>query len=140
VKNPFRPKTDASPHPKNDAGSGDLKDYKYDFIPNSARVVIQLAESDPHQDLLAQLGEGEVQVFVGRRTIEEERTDAPIAVRLFVDSRMTGVVGMVPRGLEPAVIEAVNRLESAGKSTRLPGVIVSTRNGLRVTILMGTLR
>jgi hypothetical protein len=141
VRNPFSRRADASPYPKNDSGSGQLRDYGFDLIPTNKRVYIQLADSDPHQDALEPLKDADaVQAFVSRRTPEEERTDAPLAVRFFVDSRMTGVVGMVPPGLEPVVFEAMTRLENAGQSTRIPAEIVTTKNGLRVNLKMGQTR
>ena len=141
MRNIFRPSQASNVHPKNDSGSGDWKDYAFDLIPTNRNITIQLAESNEHQDELAALLDvEELQAFVARRTIEEERTDAPLPIRFFVDSRMTGVVGLVPRGLEPVVFEAVSRLEAAGRSTRIPAKVVKTRNGLRVTLLMGKTR
>jgi hypothetical protein len=141
VRNPFSRKSDASPYPKNDSGSGQLKDYGFDLIPTNKRVAVQLADSDPHQDELAALvGADELQAFVSRRTAEEERTDAPLPVRFFVDSRMTAVVGFVPPGLEPVIFEAMTRLENAGKSTRIPAEVVSTKNGYRVNLKLGLTR
>ena len=141
MRNIFRPGSASSVHPKNDSGSGDWKDYGYDLIPTNRNTTIQLAESNDHQDELAALLDvEELQAFVARRTIEEERVDAPLPIRFFVDSRMTGVVGLVPRGLEPVVFEAVSRLEAAGRSTRIPATVVKTRHGLRVNLLMGKTR
>jgi hypothetical protein len=141
VRNPFAKKPDASAYPKTDAGSGQLKDYGYDLVPLKKSTVIQLAGSDKHQGILGGLVDVEgVQAFVAPRTAEEERTDAPVPVRFFVQSRMTSVVGMVPRGLEPAVLEALVRLEKAGKSTRIPAAVVTTKNGFRVNLLMGETR
>jgi len=141
VRNIFRSANAGSVHPKNDAGSGEWKDYGYDLVPTNRNTVIQLAESNEHQDELEPLlGVDEVQAFVARRTIEEERTDAPLPVRFFVDSRMTGIVGLVPRGLEPVVFEAMTRLESAGRSNRIPATVVKTRHGIRVNLLMGKTR
>jgi hypothetical protein len=141
VRNPFSRRADASPYPKNDSGSGQLRDYGFDLIPTNKRVVIQLADSDPHQDDLAPLeGVDPIQAFVSRRTPEEERTDAPLPVRFFVDSRMTSVVGFVPPGLEPVVFEAMTRLENAGQSTRIPAEVVATKHGLRVNLKIGLTR
>jgi hypothetical protein len=141
VRNIFAKQSDASAYPKTDAGSGQLKDYGYDLVPLKKGTVIQLAGSADHQDVLGPLVNAEsVQAFIAPRTAEEERTDAPIPVRFFVDSRMTSIVGMVPRGLEPAVLETLVRLERAGKSTRIPAAVVSTKNGLRVNLLIGATR
>jgi hypothetical protein len=141
VRNIFSSKPETGGASKFDAGSGDWKHYRYDLLPRNRHVVIQLAESDPHQDELTRWAEyDELQAFIAPRTAEDERTDAPIAVRFFVDSRMTPIVGMVPRGLEPVVLEAVSRLEKAGRSTRIPANVVSTRHGLRVNLLMGETR
>jgi hypothetical protein len=61
-------------------------------------------------------------------------------VRFFTGRRMSGIVGWVPRGLEPAVVEALVRLEASGRPTRLPVQIVKTRGVLRVEVLMGQTR
>jgi hypothetical protein len=141
VRNPFSRQPETSPYPKNDSGSGQLRDYGFDLIPTNKRVAIQLAGSDPHQDELGALvGVDPLVAFVSRRTPEEERTDAPLPVRFFVDSRMTGIVGFVPPGLEPVVFEAMTRLENAGHSTRLPAEVVSTKNGYRVNLRIGLTR
>jgi hypothetical protein len=141
VRNIFRRTGPSSVHPKNDSGTGDWNQYAFDLLPTNRNVTMQLAESSDHQDELAALVDTEeLQAFVPTRTQDEERTDAPVAVRFFVESRMTGVVGLVPRGLEPIVFEAVARLESAGRSTRIPAKIVKTRHGLRVALLMGQTR
>jgi hypothetical protein len=136
---PRNPANDAA-FPKNDRGSGSLNDYKFDLIPRNSRTRIQLAGSDPFQDeLRAALDENgtEVHTAGGQRSIEEERTDAPMELRLFLGRRVSGVVGIVPRGLEPAVVEALGRLERANKPLRIPAEIVTTRRGLRVELLMG---
>ena len=139
---PRNPANDAA-FPKNDRGSGALNDYKFDFIPRSSKTRIQLAGSDPFQDeLRTALDENGADVHTagGQRTIEEERTDAPMELRLFLGRRVSGVVGTVPRGLEPAVVEALSRLERANKPLRIPAEIVMTRHGLRVELLMGGTR
>jgi hypothetical protein len=126
--------------PKSDAGTGKLNDYRYDLVPKNRRVTMVLAGSDPAQEELERLATStELQAFISKRTTEEERTDAPVAVRFFVDSRMTGIVGYVPRGLESPVFEALTRLERDGK-TRIPANITKTRKGLRVALLMGLTR
>ncbi len=129
--------------PKNDRGTGSLNDYKFDFIPRSAKLRMQLAGSDPYQDELRTVLEengSEVHTAGGQRTIEEERTDAPMELRLFTGRRVSGVVGTVPRGLEPAIVEAISRLERANKPLRIPAEIVTTRHGLRVELLIGQTR
>lgn len=134
MRNPFR-------RTAVDAGSGSFNDYKYNLMPNNTRVTMQLAGSDPHQDELARLQVAqELQAFIPKRTIEEERTDTPLPVRFLVDGRMSGVVGYAPRGLEPVVFEAIARMEQAGRSPRIPAEIVTTRAGLRVNLLMGETR
>jgi hypothetical protein len=124
----------------NDDGKGKLGQYRYDLIPANARVTMTLAGSNPFQDELAKFAtSGELQAFVATRTVEEERTDAPVAVRVFADSRMSGIVGYVPRGLEAVVFEALARLEKIGKN-RIPGTVERTRAGLRFVLLMGKTR
>lgn len=123
-----------------DQGSGSLDDYKFDLLPASSRVTIRLAGSDAHQDLIAGIEAAEIQAAIARRTAEEERTDAPIVVRLFAGGRVIGPVGEVPRGLEGPVSEAITRLELAGRTPRIPVAVVSTRYGLRVDLLIGRTR
>ncbi|GAA2754575.1 hypothetical protein [Amnibacterium kyonggiense] len=127
--------------PKEDRGSGSLDDYKFDLLPAKSSTVIRLAGSDPHQDLLRDLvGADPAETAIARRTAEEERTDAPIEVRLFVGGRIVGPVGRVPRGLESPVNEALSRLDTAGRKPRIPVEIVATRQGVRVDLLMGETR
>ena len=124
--------------PKHDSGSGKLDDYRFDLTPKSKSTVIRLAGSDPHQDdiQLADTAE-QLEAVIGRRTDEEERTDAPMPVRLFADGRLIGPVGQVPRGLEGVVNEAISRLEMTGRKPRIPADVNRTRHGLRVDLLMG---
>ncbi|MEJ1231216.1 MAG: hypothetical protein WDM88_12125 [Galbitalea sp.] len=50
-------------------------------MPNNRRVTLRLAGSDPFQDELGSLlAEENLQLFIAARTIEEERTDAPMPV------------------------------------------------------------
>jgi hypothetical protein len=120
-----------------DSGSGKLSEYKYNLHPANKRVVIRLADSDPYQDELASLeGEENLVTFIAPRTIEEERTDAPMPVRFFTGRRMSGIVGFVPRGLEPAVIEALTRIEGRSNN-RIPASIIKKGGKLRVVLLMG---
>jgi hypothetical protein len=124
--------------PKHDAGSGALDDYRFDLSPKSSKTVIRLAGSDPHQaDIDAADTAEQLEAVIARRTLEEERTDAPMPVRLFADGRVLGPVGQVPRGLEGVVNEAISRLEMAGRKPRIPADVVRTRHGLRVDLLIG---
>lgn len=128
---------------RHDRGSGSLKDYGFDLVPRSGRTRIQLAGSDAYQDELETvLGESgtSTETAGGRRTVEEERTDAPMELRLFTGRRVSGVVGIVPRGLEAVVDGALFRLERANKQPRIPAEIVKTRHGLRVEVLIGETR
>jgi hypothetical protein len=125
---------------KTDRGAGKLADYRYDLVPRNGKVTITLAGSDAFQDELAELAKEEtLQSFIAPRTIEEERTDAPMPVRFFTGRRMTGIVGWVPTGLEPAVIEALARLEGR-TDNRIPIEIVKRKGKLRVNLLMGATR
>jgi hypothetical protein len=141
--NLFRRTPQSSEYPKTDAGTGSFDQYAYNLVPKNKRVTMQLAGSDPFQDEIARVrgtGAGEFELFFAKRTIEEERTDAPLPGRFFSDSRMSGIVGYVPRGLEPIVFQTLSRLEMAGRSTRIPAEIADTRNGLRVVLLIGRTR
>jgi hypothetical protein len=120
-----------------DSGSGKLADYKYDLRPANKRVTMTLADSDPYQEELASLvDEEELLTFINARTIEEERVDAPMPVRFFTGRRMSGIVGFVPRGLEPAVIEALTRLEGRSNN-RIPATIIKKGGRFRVVLQMG---
>jgi hypothetical protein len=120
-----------------DSGSGKLSDYNYGLAPRNKRVTIILADSDPYQEELAALLEEEtLQTFINSRTVEEERVDAPMPVRFFTGRKMSGVVGFVPRGLEPVVVEALARLEGRSDN-RIPATITKKGGKLRVVLLMG---
>lgn len=128
---------------RRDAGSGSFRDYDYQLVARSRRVVITLAGSDPYQDELraiAESGETEIETAVSPRTIEQERVDAEIPVRLFVGRRVTGVVGTVPRGLESVVDENLRRVGDETGRQRIPVRIVRRRGAYRVQLLMGALR
>ncbi|MCU1571311.1 MAG: carbonic anhydrase [Naasia sp.] len=126
---------------KGDDGAGKLGDYRFDLMPNNDRVRIRLAGSDAHQDLLRELAAIEpLETAGGARTPEEERIDAPIVIRVFGGGRIVGPVGTVPRGLEAPVVEALSRLERAGRKPRIPVEIVQTKQGLRVELLLGLTR
>ena len=123
-----------------DLGHGKLGDYRYNLVPANKRVTITLADSDPCQEEIASLiGEENLQTFIAARTIEEERTDAPMPVRFFTGRRMSGIVGYVPRGLEPAVVEALARIEDRSNN-RIPASIVKKGGKYRVVLLMGDTR
>ncbi|MBI5160482.1 MAG: hypothetical protein HY996_03565, partial [Micrococcales bacterium] len=73
--------------PKDDRGSGSFDDYGFDLVPKSRRVTMRLEDSAPHQDELADAavgGETEITTATPSRTLEDDRTDAPIPVRLFL--------------------------------------------------------
>lgn len=125
---------------KGDEGKAKWNQYAFSLRPNNKRITMTLAGSDAAQAELAKIGVREVQSFTSRRSLEEERTDAPMPVRFFVDSRVTAVVGWIPRGFEPVVLEAMTRLEDDGKDPRIPAEVVKTRAGLRVKLLMGRTR
>jgi hypothetical protein len=123
-----------------DVGHGKLGDYRYNLVPANKRVTIRLADSDPCQaELESLLGEENLQTFIASRTIEEERTDAPMPVRFFTGRRMSAIVGYVPRGLEPAVVEALTRIEGRSNN-RIPAAIIKKSGKLRVVLLMGDTR
>jgi hypothetical protein len=127
--------------PRNDRGSGELRHYRYSLVPNNARVVIRLADSAPHQAELATIATSTgLETALSFRTTEDERTDAPMPVRLFTGSRVSDVVGLVPRGLESIVDDTLRRLDRAGRKARIPVRVVKTRGGLRVDLLMGQTR
>ncbi len=137
-----RPPLDPS-LPKDDRGSGSFNDYRYNLLPNRTRTTLRLANSNPHQDELKRIidtGESDLETAISRRSSEDERTDAPVLVRLFSGSRVTGVVGTVPRGLESVVDEALGRLETAGRKPRIPATLHHTKSGWRVDLLIGQTR
>jgi len=126
-----------------DAGRGKLDDYDYNLRPKKNGTVIRLADSNPNQDELQRVqdaGADELWAMISRRGPEDERTDAPMPVRLFMSGRVSGIVGIVPRGLEAPVDDALVRLAEAGKPPRIPAVVVSTGGGLRVDLRIGTTR
>lgn len=132
---------DDNPLPKTDRGSGSLDDYDYELGPKKKRgdTILGVADSTPYQDeleRLAGLGVSEATAIIARRTIDEERTDAPMPVRIFANQRPSGIVGYVPRGLENVADAALSRLQEAGKQPRIPAEIVQTKNGWRVRLLM----
>lgn len=74
--------------PRDDRGSGSFDDYRFNLLPNKTRTTLRLANSTPHQEELQRIidsGESELETAISRRTAEEERTDAPMDIRLFPD-------------------------------------------------------
>ncbi|MGV8884017.1 MAG: hypothetical protein ACOH1T_00320 [Microbacteriaceae bacterium] len=123
-----------------DDGRGSFNNYRYDLLPKNKRVTITLSNSDPCHDEIARIaasGNDRVDTFIAKRTIEEERTDAPLAVRLFVDSRMSQPVGFVPRGLEAVVLETLGRIEQRGRNVRIPARLTQKGGAWRVELMMG---
>jgi hypothetical protein len=129
--------------PKGDRGRGSFKDYGYNLTANNKRVTITLADSDPRQDELlaiADSGEATLETAISPRSMEQERVDAPIDVRLFTGRRVSGVVGVVPRGLESIIDDTLRRLDDRGDKPRIPAKITGKRGAYRVQLLMGLVR
>lgn len=129
--------------PRADRGSGSFDDYDYNLVARNKRVTITLADSDPCQDELRTIvesGELTAETAISPRTIEQERVDAGMPVRLFTGRRVSGVVGSIPRGLESVVDETLRRLDDKGEKPRIPAKIVGKPGALRVQLLMGALR
>lgn len=129
--------------PRGDRGKGSFDDYSYGLNAKNARVTMTLAQSDPHQDELraiVETGELSAETAISPRSIEQERVDAPIEVRLFTGRRVSGVVGTVPRGLESVVDETLRRLDDRGEKVRIPVKIVGKPGAWRVQLLMGAVR
>jgi site-specific recombinase XerD len=127
--------------PKDDRGSGSFDDYVGVLVPKKKDVVIRLADSARHQEELAALvaeGFDALATATPARSLDDERVDAVIEVRLFSGRRVSGVVGMVPRGLESIYDEAVRRLDGRGSKPRIPVTIVQTKkHGYRLDLLIG---
>lgn len=126
--------------PKDDRGSGSFDDYVGVLVPKNAKVTIRLANSTPHQGELADLAAEDPESLTTAtpaRSIDDERVDAPIEVRLFSGRRVSGVVGTVPRGLESIYDEAVRRLDGRGAKPRIPVAVVQTKRGYRLDLLIG---
>ena len=129
--------------PRGDRGSGSFDDYDYNLVARNKRITITLADSDPCQDELRTIvesGELQAETAISPRTIEQERVDAGMPVRLFTGRRVSGVVGSIPRGLESVVDETLRRLDDKGEKVRIPAKIVGKPGALRVQLLMGALR
>jgi hypothetical protein len=127
---------------RGDEGKGSFNQYKYDLIPANGRVRLRLAGSNPYQDELTRLLEdgGPWETAISRRTPAQEAVDAPIEVRAFTGSRVSGVIGVVPRGMEAVVDEALSRLDKQGRKQRIPLEVVKKGGRLRVELLMGQTR
>lgn len=128
---------------RDDVGKGSFNHYKYDLLPNNRRVRIRLAGSNPHQDALSDMvasGAAPLETAISRRSSEQERVDAPIEIRLFTGSRVSPPVGVVPRGLESIIDEALSRLDKLGRKQRIPATIVRKGGKYRVELLMGETR
>jgi len=133
----------SAPLERTDRGEGKLNDYAYGLLARNRRIRMTLAGSDACQDELQAILEqeaGEVQTAISPRTQAQDREDAPIVVRLFTGRRVSGPVGMVPRGLESVVDENLRRLDDALGIARIPVEIVRKRGRLRVQLLMGAVR
>lgn len=130
--------------PRDDRGFGSFDDYVYNLAPRRKRTTIVLANSNPYQDELRKLAEAgdseQMETAVSPRSLQAEGQDAPIEVRLFTGRRVSGPVGMVPRGLESVIDENLRRLEDRGLKPRIPARIVKRREGYRVELLMGALK
>lgn len=126
--------------PKDDRGKGSFDDYAYDLLPKNRDITMRLADATPHQDEIAELADADADsLFTATpaRSLDQERVDAPIEVRVFSGRRVSGVVGVVPRGLESVYDEAVRRLDGRGDKPRIPLAVVQTKQGWRVDLLMG---
>lgn len=128
---------------RDDLGKGSLSNYRGVLVPANARVSIRLAGSNPYQRELGDIvdsGASPLETAISRRSQQQEGADAPIEVRLFTGSRVSGPVGMVPRGLESVVDEALSRLDIAGKKQRIPVRIIRKGGRYRVELLIGQTR
>jgi hypothetical protein len=128
---------------RGDRGEGRLNDYAYGLLARNRRIRMTLAGSDACQEELRAVleqGSDQIETAVSPRSQEQDRVDAPIVVRLFTGRRVSGPVGMVPRGLESVVDENLRRLDDKFGSQRIPVEIVRKRGRLRVQLLMGAVR
>ena len=135
---PYMPDLD-----RNDLGKGSLNHYRGVLVPVNARVRIRLAGSNAfQQELKAIVDSGGTQLATAtsRRSQQQEGADTEIEVRLFTGSRVSGPVGMVPRGLESVVDEALSRLDMRDQKQRIPAEIVRKRGLFRVELLIGQTR
>ena len=128
---------------RNDRGKGSFSQYRYGLMPNNPRVRMRLAASNDHQRELQEIldsGASPLETAFSRRSQQEDSIDAPIEVRLFTGTRVSGPVGFIPRGLESIVDEALSRLDLNSRKQRIPAVIVRSGGRLRVELLMGQTR
>ena len=128
---------------RKDRGAGKLNDYAYGLIARNRRIRMVLAGSDACQEELQSVLDAagdDIETAVSPRTLAQERVDAPIVVRLFTGRRVSGPVGMVPRGLESVVDENLRRLDDAFGVARIPVQITRRGGRLRVELLMGAVR
>ena len=128
---------------RNDRGKGSLSDYRGVLVPANGRVTIRLAGCNLFQAELAAilaLGAENLETATSRRTLDQERIDAPIEVRLFTGTRVSGPVGWVPRGLASVIDETLARLDVRGKKQRIPVAIVKKGGQYRVDLLIGLTR
>lgn len=128
---------------KNDQGKGSFGQYRGMLNPANKRVRIRLAGSNPNQDELRTIvesGASPLETAISRRSAQQDAVDAPIEIRLFTGSRVSGPVGFVPRGLESVVDEALSRLDILGRRQRIPVEIVRKGGLYRVELLMGETR
>lgn len=129
--------------PKDDRGTDSLDGYDYDLLPKKRDLTLRLADATPHQDEIAALAGEDPELLTTAtpaRTIEQEGVDAPIEVRVFAGRRVSGVVGVVPRGLEGVYDEAIRRLDGRGDKPRLPVKVTETKKGWRVDLVIGASR
>ena len=129
---------------KDDRGSGSFDNYVGVLVPKNKKVTIRLADSARFQDeltALAALAADDPETLTTAtpaRSLDDERVDAPIEVRIFSGRRVSGVVGVVPRGLESIYDEAVRRLDGRGNKPRIPVAVVQTKkHGYRLDLLIG---
>ena len=128
---------------RNDLVKGSFSQYRYGLMPNNPRVRLRLAASNAYQRELQEIldsGASPLETAFSRRSQQEDSIDAPIEVRLFTGTRVSGPVGFIPRGLESIVDEALSRLDLNARKQRIPAVIVRSGGRLRVELLMGQTR
>lgn len=133
---------DPTPLDRNDRGKGSLNQYRGLLVPSNGRVRLRLAGSNPRQDELKRIlaDGGSLETAMPKRSQQDEAVDALIEVRLFTGTRVSDVVGIVPRGLESVVDEALSRLDILGRKQRIPAEIVRKGGKLRVELLIGKTR
>lgn len=128
---------------RNDHGKGSINHYRGVLVPANTKVRLTLAGSNSYQEALREIvdsGMLPIETATGKRTQADEGIDAPIPVRLFLGSRVSGVVGYVPSGLESVYDEALGRLDTQGKKARIPVEIIHKRGLYRVDLLVGLTR